>query len=227
MMPFTPSLIKPGAGLRDILSWLHDRRPFSGHLLDGLKRADHWRRLVRVDHLPGLSLPARALAARADALRAFGGECLRELGSRILAPVGRSRIRAFRVDDRSAFLHAKERLVSRMASTRTAARSTTSSAARSPKRSSKRRKGTRPPPRVPEDFFSPEAQAFLSDLLAQRAKSWKNDDMRPVYYYGRDSEPLWGEDARQRCSGTTLRIASRGVLCKCLCAWTWSADCAC
>ncbi|HLV97114.1 MAG TPA: hypothetical protein VKT82_00425 [Ktedonobacterales bacterium] len=104
-----------------------------------------------------------------------------------------------------------------MASTLSAARSA-APAARSSVRARKRRKVTRPPqPRVPEDLFSAEAQAFLSDLLAQRAKSWKNDWMQPVYYYGRDSEPLWGEDAVRRISGTTLRIAGRLVLCQGLC----------
>jgi|SRR6185437_14584446 len=93
------------------------------------------------------------------------------------------------------------------------ARSSAPAAARPAKRSGKRRKVTRPPqPRTPEDFFSPEAHARLSDLLARRAKSWKEDWLKPVYYYGRDSEPLWDECATRRIAGTTLRIAGRRVL---------------
>ncbi len=94
-----------------------------------------------------------------------------------------------------------------MFSTRPAPRSAPSAGA------AKRRKVTRPPqPRVPEDFFSPEAHAFLSNLLARRAKSWKEDWLKPVYFHGRDSEPLWDECATRRVSGTTLHIASRCVL---------------
>ena len=36
--------------------------------------------------------------------------------------------------------------------------------------------------------------------------------MPPLYFYGRNSEPVWGEAAQQRCSGTTLRIAGKRVL---------------
>jgi hypothetical protein len=60
-------------------------------------------------------------------------------------------------------------------------------------------------------------QQLLSDLLKTRAQSWKEDWLQPVYYYGRDSEPLWGADAGQRCSGTTLRVARRHTICVCLC----------
>ena len=59
--------------------------------------------------------------------------------------------------------------------------------------------------------------------------------MQPLYFSGRDSEPLWGEYAGQRCSGTTLRIAGKRVLCESLCmdlergvrllTLRWTQDC--
>ena len=52
---------------------------------------------------------------------------------------------------------------------------------------------------------------------ARSAAAWQADSTPPVYFYGRDSEPLWGEVAGQRCSGTTLRIAGKRVLCESLC----------
>ena len=86
-------------------------------------------------------------------------------------------------------------------------------ATRAPSRSRKRRKVTRPPqPQRPEDFFSPDADACLSELLAQRAKSWKEDWLKPLYFHGCDSEPLWDESATRRIAGTTLRSAGRRVL---------------
>ena len=33
-----------------------------------------------------------------------------------------------------------------------------------------------------------------------------------MFYYGRDSEPVWGDHAHYRCSGTILHIAGQGVL---------------
>ena len=71
-------------------------------------------------------------------------------------------------------------------------------------------------PRVPEDFFSAEAQALLADLLARRAAAWQADDTAPLYFYGQHSAPLWGEEAAQRCSGRRLRAAKRWALCESL-----------
>ncbi len=77
----------------------------------------------------------------------------------------------------------------------------------------KRRKVARPPqPQKPEDFFSAQAQELLADLLKRRAACWYADSMPPLYFYGRNSEPAWGDEAQQRCSGTTLRIAGKRVL---------------
>lgn len=71
-----------------------------------------------------------------------------------------------------------------------------------------RRKPLRPaPPRIPEDFFSKEAHALLTELLVTRARRWQTEGAPPIYYCGRDSEPMWDESACHRCSGTTLRIA--------------------
>jgi hypothetical protein len=88
--------------------------------------------------------------------------------------------------------------------------------ARLPRRgTSTRRKAKRPaPPQTPEALFSAQGHAFISDVLVARAARWKADDLAPVYFYGRDSEPLWGEDAVRRVSGTTLHIASKWVLCE-------------
>ena len=75
------------------------------------------------------------------------------------------------------------------------------------------RKPARPaPPRIPEDFFSKEAHALLTDLLITRAQRWQAEGAPPIYYYGRDSEPLWDAAASHRCSGTTLRRARQAVL---------------
>ena len=105
-----------------------------------------------------------------------------------------------------------------MASTRStispAARAAASAApARSAARAKKRRKPVRPPqPQMPRDFFDDQAHDVLTRLLKERAESWQNDWLKPVYYYGRDSEPLWDEYAHKRLSGTTLRIGSRRVI---------------
>ena len=53
---------------------------------------------------------------------------------------------------------------------------------------------------------------LLADLLATRAECWLADSMPPLYFYGRDSVPVWDESAGQRISATTLRIAGRRVL---------------
>jgi hypothetical protein len=82
------------------------------------------------------------------------------------------------------------------------------SASRAPARSRARRKPARPaPPRIPEDFFSQEAHALLTNLLITRAQRWQAEGAPPIYYDGRDSEPLWDATASHRCSGTTLRQA--------------------
>jgi hypothetical protein len=91
---------------------------------------------------------------------------------------------------------------------------------RAPARARTRRKAKRPPrfaPRTPEDFFSPEAHALLTELLITQAQRWQGEGAPPIFYYGRESEPLWGEYAQHRCSGTTIRIAGRDILCECLC----------
>jgi hypothetical protein len=93
---------------------------------------------------------------------------------------------------------------------------------RSPARASVRRPGRRRParpalPQKPADFFSQEARALLADLLASRAHQWQMDSMPPVFYYARDSVPLWGDYAGHRCSGTTLRAVGRRLLCESLC----------
>ena len=88
----------------------------------------------------------------------------------------------------------------------------TSSAARAPKRAQKRGKRPRPPqPQTPRDFFDPDAYHLLTTLLIERAESWQNDWMRPLYFSGRDSEPCWDDYARLPIAGTTLRIANRKV----------------
>ncbi len=46
----------------------------------------------------------------------------------------------------------------------------------------------------------------------ERAERWQNDWLRPLHFYGRNSEPLWDEYAQQRIAGTTLRIAGRRVI---------------
>src|SRR6185437_2040986 len=87
-----------------------------------------------------------------------------------------------------------------------------SSAAASPPRPTvsprKRRTTPRAPrPRTPEEFFSPDAYALVRQLFVDRAACWQADSMPPLYFYGYNSEPVWGEAEQQRCSGTTLRIA--------------------
>src|ERR1051326_5208984 len=91
------------------------------------------------------------------------------------------------------------------------------SAAASPSRPTasprKRRAPPRPPrPRPPEEFFSPDAYALVRQLFVDRAACWQADSMPPLYFYGRESEPVWGEVAQQRCSGTTLCIARLRIL---------------
>jgi hypothetical protein len=68
-----------------------------------------------------------------------------------------------------------------------------------------------PQPQTPRDFFDAEAYHLLTTMLMQRAESWQNDWLRPVYFSGRDSEPRWDEYAQQRIAGTTLRVAGRKV----------------
>jgi hypothetical protein len=46
------------------------------------------------------------------------------------------------------------------------------------------------PPRIPEDFFSQEARDLLTNLLVTRAQRWQAEGAPPIYYDGRDSEPL-------------------------------------
>ncbi len=85
-------------------------------------------------------------------------------------------------------------------------------------RAARRRKAARPPrPQTPADLFPPEAYALLVDLLAARAKAWQWDTMPPVFYYGRDSEPLWGDYALHRCSGATLHSIRKSLLYESLC----------
>jgi hypothetical protein len=85
-------------------------------------------------------------------------------------------------------------------------------------RGAKRRKPARPPrPQAPADFFSSETYALLVDLLASRAQRWLVDRLPPLYFYPRDSVPLWGDYAQHRCSGTTLRAVGRRLLCESLC----------
>jgi hypothetical protein len=81
-----------------------------------------------------------------------------------------------------------------------------------------RGKVARPPqPRTPGDFFTREAHALLTQLLIARAERWQADSLPPMHFYGRESEPVWGNVAQQRCAGTTLRIAGKRVLCESLC----------
>lgn len=75
-----------------------------------------------------------------------------------------------------------------------------------------RRKAPRFQPLVPEDFFSPEAWRLLSTELARRARDWQVKGLPYLFYYGGDSEPVWGDGAHYRCSGTTLHIARQSVL---------------
>jgi hypothetical protein len=85
-------------------------------------------------------------------------------------------------------------------------------------RGAKRRKPARPPrPQTPVDFFSSETYALRVDLLASRAQRWLADRLPPLYFYPRDSVPLWGDYAQHRCSGTTLRAVGRRLLCESLC----------
>ncbi|HEU5369515.1 MAG TPA: hypothetical protein VFU69_13670 [Ktedonobacterales bacterium] len=80
------------------------------------------------------------------------------------------------------------------------------------------RKHPRPPqPRIPEDFFSAEAHALLTRLLVERAERWQTDGAPPVFYYGRESEPVWGDLAQTRCSCTTLRRIGKHLLYDSLC----------
>src|SRR5579872_7582631 len=118
------------------------------------------------------------------------------------------------------FCKHKKGWVSPMASTRStvspaaaAAAVPARSASCAPARAKKRRKPVRPPqPQMPRDFFDDQAHDVLTRLLKDRAESWQNDWLKPVYYYGRDSEPLRSEYAHKRLSGTTLRIGGRRVL---------------
>ncbi|HLW03779.1 MAG TPA: hypothetical protein VKT82_34350 [Ktedonobacterales bacterium] len=100
-----------------------------------------------------------------------------------------------------------------MASPLPAARSAVLAApARSAPRPKKRRKRARPPqPQTPRDFFDDDAHKLLTRLLIDRAASWQNDWLRPLHFYGHNSEPLWDEYAHKRLSGTTVRIAGRRV----------------
>ncbi len=104
-----------------------------------------------------------------------------------------------------------------MASTRStvspAARAAASAVpARSATRAKKRRKPVRPPqPQMPRDFFDDDAHKMLTTLLIERAESWQNDWLKPLYFYGSNSEPLWDEYAHKRLSGTTLHDAGRRV----------------
>ncbi|HEU5368411.1 MAG TPA: hypothetical protein VFU69_08110 [Ktedonobacterales bacterium] len=80
-------------------------------------------------------------------------------------------------------------------------------------RAPKRRKPARPaPPQKPLDFFSQQAHALLTELFIKRAERWQADRLPPMYFYPRDSMPLWGDYAKHRCSGTTLRVARQGLL---------------
>jgi hypothetical protein len=107
-------------------------------------------------------------------------------------------------------------------------------AARSKGRGTSRRKPRPPQPVVPQDFFSPDAHALLTDLLITRAAHWQGAGAPPIFYYSRDSEPIWGDFAQHHCSGTTIRIACQRVLYDCLCmdlerglrllTLTWTAD---
>ncbi len=63
-------------------------------------------------------------------------------------------------------------------------------------------------PRIPEDFFSMQAQALLVNLLAQRAASWQRQGEPPIYFYGCRSMLRWGAEARQRWEGRSLRRAT-------------------
>ena len=78
-------------------------------------------------------------------------------------------------------------------------------ASRSKGRASVRRKAPPFRPRAPEDFFSPDAWRLLSSELQQRARNWQVDGPPRMFYYGRDSEPVWGDHAHYRCSGTILQ----------------------
>ena len=96
-----------------------------------------------------------------------------------------------------------------------APRSATRAPARA--RAATRRKAPRPPPpRIPADFFDPQAYTLLFEVFSIRAARWKADSLPPLYFYGRESEPHWDDLAQQRCSGTTLRIAGKRVLYECL-----------
>ena len=70
---------------------------------------------------------------------------------------------------------------------------------------------------MPVDFFDTAAHRVLTEMLVTRAARWQTDGAPPLFFYTRDSEPTWDESAQQRCAGTTLRIASRYVLCEGLC----------
>src|SRR5262245_52525023 len=71
-------------------------------------------------------------------------------------------------------------------------------------------------PRVPEDFFSAEAQFALANLLKTRAAHWLADSQPPLYFYGQHSVPLWGDEAGRSCSGRALRSANHDSLCESL-----------
>lgn len=62
--------------------------------------------------------------------------------------------------------------------------------ARARARAAARRNPRPPQPQKPADFFSAQAQALLTDLLASRAHQWRMDSEPPIYYYPRDSVPL-------------------------------------
>ncbi len=98
------------------------------------------------------------------------------------------------------------------------ARPAAPAAPRSSIRARARRKQPRPPqPRIPEDFFPAEAHALLARLLVERAERWQTDGAPPVFYYGRESEPVWGDLAQTRCSCTTLRRIGKHLLYESLC----------
>jgi len=61
-------------------------------------------------------------------------------------------------------------------------------------------------PFMPVDFLSDDALRELTTRLIQRARKWQRRGLPPVFLYGRDSEPVWGDFASHRCSGTPLHI---------------------
>ena len=69
-------------------------------------------------------------------------------------------------------------------------------------------------PRVPEGFFSAEAQALLVGMLTQRAAFWQRQSDPPIYFYGCQSTLLWGAEAARRWERRSLRRAKRWTLCE-------------